>query len=218
MVDVDLAAVALPFLDEPHHPKLGHYVHKHTKQWSATAYLDGPRPDPSRGVPHRQGAGRFRSDARDRLRGLRDLPRRCGPVCFPPLIIVALMSLNVITESTAPARGVCCRAPGENACANTRRSTLAPSRVGASPRTPASATGCAPPAAAGTRCTWRDTRDFRGGADDHVPASASPGAQETEPEELKENEPVTAQQGLSQRPQSPQPGDNQSPHLILGWG
>ena len=36
VVDVDLAAVALPFLHEPHHPKLGHYVHKHTKQWSAT--------------------------------------------------------------------------------------------------------------------------------------------------------------------------------------
>lgn len=38
---------------------------------------------------------------------------------------------------------------------------------------------------------------FRGGADDHVPASASPAPQETEPEELKENQPVTAQQGLS---------------------
>ena len=36
VVDVDLAAVALPFLDEPHHPKLGHYGHEHTKQWSAT--------------------------------------------------------------------------------------------------------------------------------------------------------------------------------------
>jgi NAD(P)H-dependent FMN reductase len=36
VVDVDLAAVALPFLDEPHHPKLGRYVHEHTKQWSAT--------------------------------------------------------------------------------------------------------------------------------------------------------------------------------------
>jgi NAD(P)H-dependent FMN reductase len=36
VVDVDLATVALPFLDEPHHPKLGRYVHEHTKQWSAT--------------------------------------------------------------------------------------------------------------------------------------------------------------------------------------
>jgi hypothetical protein len=51
-----------------------------------------------------------------------------------------------------------------------------------------------------------------------VAAYSRSAPQETEPEELKENEPVTAQQGLSQRPQSPQPGDNQSPHLILGWG
>jgi NAD(P)H-dependent FMN reductase len=36
VVDVDLAVVALPFLDEPHHPKLGRYVHEHTRQWSAT--------------------------------------------------------------------------------------------------------------------------------------------------------------------------------------
>ncbi|MCW2526443.1 MAG: NADPH-dependent reductase [Pseudonocardiales bacterium] len=33
---VDLADVALPLLDEPHHPKLGRYVHEHTKAWSAT--------------------------------------------------------------------------------------------------------------------------------------------------------------------------------------
>jgi NAD(P)H-dependent FMN reductase len=36
VADVDLAKVALPFLDEPHHPKLGRYEHEHTKQWSAT--------------------------------------------------------------------------------------------------------------------------------------------------------------------------------------
>jgi NAD(P)H-dependent FMN reductase len=36
VVDVDLAKVALPFLDETHHPKLGRYVHEHTRQWSAT--------------------------------------------------------------------------------------------------------------------------------------------------------------------------------------
>jgi NAD(P)H-dependent FMN reductase len=36
VVDVDLAVLALPFLDEPHHPKLGRYVHEHTRQWSAT--------------------------------------------------------------------------------------------------------------------------------------------------------------------------------------
>ncbi len=33
---VDLAEVALPFLDEPNHPKFGRYVHDHTKAWSAT--------------------------------------------------------------------------------------------------------------------------------------------------------------------------------------
>jgi NAD(P)H-dependent FMN reductase len=33
---VDLAEVALPLLDEPGHPRLGHYVHQHTKDWSAT--------------------------------------------------------------------------------------------------------------------------------------------------------------------------------------
>lgn len=32
---VDLAEVALPLLDEPHHPKLGRYEHEHTKAWSA---------------------------------------------------------------------------------------------------------------------------------------------------------------------------------------
>lgn len=36
VVDVDLAEVGLPFLDEPHHPKLGQYVHQHTRDWSAT--------------------------------------------------------------------------------------------------------------------------------------------------------------------------------------
>ena len=33
---VDLAEVALPLLDEPGHPRLGSYVHQHTKDWSAT--------------------------------------------------------------------------------------------------------------------------------------------------------------------------------------
>lgn len=33
---VDLAEVGLPFLDEPNHPRLGQYVHDHTKAWSAT--------------------------------------------------------------------------------------------------------------------------------------------------------------------------------------
>lgn len=33
---VDLAAVDLPLLDEPHHPIRRQYVHDHTKRWSAT--------------------------------------------------------------------------------------------------------------------------------------------------------------------------------------
>ncbi|SDL11926.1 NADPH-dependent FMN reductase [Nonomuraea jiangxiensis] len=33
---IDLAEVALPFLDEPHHPRLKQYVNAHTKEWSAT--------------------------------------------------------------------------------------------------------------------------------------------------------------------------------------
>jgi len=33
---VDLAEVALPFMDEPHHPRLARYEHEHTKAWSAT--------------------------------------------------------------------------------------------------------------------------------------------------------------------------------------
>lgn len=33
---VDLATVDLPLLNEPHPPRLGRYVHDHTKQWSAT--------------------------------------------------------------------------------------------------------------------------------------------------------------------------------------
>jgi NAD(P)H-dependent FMN reductase len=32
---VDLAEVNLPFLDEPHHPRLARYEHQHTKDWSA---------------------------------------------------------------------------------------------------------------------------------------------------------------------------------------
>jgi NAD(P)H-dependent FMN reductase len=33
---VDLAEVALPFLDEPKHPRFGQYQHQHTRDWSAT--------------------------------------------------------------------------------------------------------------------------------------------------------------------------------------
>lgn len=36
VVLVDLAEVNLPFMNEPHHPRLGQYVHQHTKDWSAT--------------------------------------------------------------------------------------------------------------------------------------------------------------------------------------
>ena len=32
----DLAEVALPFMDEPKHPRLHDYQHEHTKRWSAT--------------------------------------------------------------------------------------------------------------------------------------------------------------------------------------
>jgi NAD(P)H-dependent FMN reductase len=32
---VDLAEVNLPFVDEPNHPRLGEYVHQHTRDWSA---------------------------------------------------------------------------------------------------------------------------------------------------------------------------------------
>lgn len=31
---VDLAEVALPFMDEPNHPRLRRYTHEHTKAWS----------------------------------------------------------------------------------------------------------------------------------------------------------------------------------------
>jgi NAD(P)H-dependent FMN reductase len=31
----DLADIGLPFLDEPHHPRMRQYVHEHTKRWSA---------------------------------------------------------------------------------------------------------------------------------------------------------------------------------------
>ncbi|RZT83274.1 NAD(P)H-dependent FMN reductase [Pseudonocardia sediminis] len=33
---VDLAEVALPLFDEPHHPRLQQYTHEHTKRWAAT--------------------------------------------------------------------------------------------------------------------------------------------------------------------------------------
>jgi NAD(P)H-dependent FMN reductase len=32
---IDLAELALPFMDEPYHPRLGRYQHDHTKAWSA---------------------------------------------------------------------------------------------------------------------------------------------------------------------------------------
>jgi NAD(P)H-dependent FMN reductase len=32
---VDLAALDLPLMDEPHHPRLREYTHQHTKDWSA---------------------------------------------------------------------------------------------------------------------------------------------------------------------------------------
>ncbi|MEH1122951.1 NADPH-dependent FMN reductase [Micromonospora sp. CPCC 206061] len=32
----DLAEINLPFLDEPHHPSEGRYLHEHTRRWSAT--------------------------------------------------------------------------------------------------------------------------------------------------------------------------------------
>jgi NAD(P)H-dependent FMN reductase len=32
---VDLAELNLPLLDEPNHPRLGQYIHQHTKDWSA---------------------------------------------------------------------------------------------------------------------------------------------------------------------------------------
>jgi NAD(P)H-dependent FMN reductase len=32
---IDLAEVALPFMDEPSHPRLRRYEHQHTKDWSA---------------------------------------------------------------------------------------------------------------------------------------------------------------------------------------
>jgi NAD(P)H-dependent FMN reductase len=33
---VDLAAVNLPFMNEPNHPRLGQYIHQHTRDWSRT--------------------------------------------------------------------------------------------------------------------------------------------------------------------------------------
>ncbi|WP_328917406.1 MULTISPECIES: NADPH-dependent FMN reductase [unclassified Streptomyces] len=32
---IDLAEVALPFMNEPSHPRLGQYTHQHTRDWSA---------------------------------------------------------------------------------------------------------------------------------------------------------------------------------------
>jgi NAD(P)H-dependent FMN reductase len=33
---LDLAAINLPFIDEPNHPRLKQYTHEHTKKWSKT--------------------------------------------------------------------------------------------------------------------------------------------------------------------------------------
>ncbi|MFK4066844.1 NADPH-dependent FMN reductase [Streptomyces sp. NPDC029674] len=33
---IDLGEVNLPFFDEPEHPSEGRYIHRHTKEWSAT--------------------------------------------------------------------------------------------------------------------------------------------------------------------------------------
>lgn len=33
---VDLATVNLPFMNEPNHPRLGQYIHQHTRDWSRT--------------------------------------------------------------------------------------------------------------------------------------------------------------------------------------
>ncbi|MFT3700965.1 MAG: NAD(P)H-dependent oxidoreductase [Agriterribacter sp.] len=33
---LDLKEINLPFMDEPHHPRLRKYTHDHTKKWSAT--------------------------------------------------------------------------------------------------------------------------------------------------------------------------------------
>jgi NAD(P)H-dependent FMN reductase len=33
---VDLAEVGLPVFDEPNHPRMQHYTHEHTREWSAT--------------------------------------------------------------------------------------------------------------------------------------------------------------------------------------
>ncbi len=33
---LDLKSINLPFMDEPHHPKLAKYTHEHTIQWSKT--------------------------------------------------------------------------------------------------------------------------------------------------------------------------------------
>jgi NAD(P)H-dependent FMN reductase len=32
---IDLREIGLPLFDEPHHPRLGKYVHEHTRRWSA---------------------------------------------------------------------------------------------------------------------------------------------------------------------------------------
>lgn len=37
VVDIDLAEVDLPFMDEPNHPRLGQYLHQDTLDWSASS-------------------------------------------------------------------------------------------------------------------------------------------------------------------------------------
>ena len=32
---LDLSVINLPFVDEPHHPRMQKYQHEHTKKWSA---------------------------------------------------------------------------------------------------------------------------------------------------------------------------------------
>lgn len=36
VVHIDLLELDLPFMNEPHHPRLRNYQHQHTKDWSAT--------------------------------------------------------------------------------------------------------------------------------------------------------------------------------------
>ncbi|MFY9778527.1 MAG: NAD(P)H-dependent oxidoreductase [Trebonia sp.] len=209
VVDVDLAAVALPFLHEPHHPKLGHYVHKHTKQWSATvAHADAfvfVTPEYNYGYGGIGAGTRAIQQLKQVVTTLRMVPvfeavnipfaagtagsampskwrrsPRSGTVRAATPYKSATAETPAEPRPSTPPRvrsspsGAAERASCRSSLVlrRSQSGTLAPPRVGASPRTPASATGCAPR---------------------HHPA-----LRETEPEELKKNEPVTAQQGPSQ--------------------